>query len=171
MHSSCFIYLLSSDHVFVTTPPRLDLWMALSEEPLWTGRTREKGSGLRRCQNGCFEREGMYYTAKTCPKATSHNKRETLKKKKHNKAGQWQDWAKQPASAAAITDLILESSYSGSELILNTQDHNTKLTKKNQRTATRESEAQKPQTAKGGRMSVVAWLVIWLLVHFSGTRI
>lgn len=149
MHSSCFIYFLSSDHVFVTTPPRLDLWMALSEEPLSTGRTREKGSGVRRCQNGCFERERMYYTAKTCPKATSHNKRETLKKKKStikqgsDRIGQNNQRQRQPA----ITDLILESSYSGSELILNTQDHNTKLTKKNQRTATRESEAQKPQTA------------------------
>lgn len=68
-----------------------------------TGRTRQKGSGLRRCQNGCFEREGMHYTAKTCPKATSHNKRETLgKKSKHIKSG-------------AVTGLGKTTSVSGSQ--------------------------------------------------------
>lgn len=60
--------------------PRLDLWMALSDKPLWTSSTGEKHSELRRRQNGCFEREGLYYMAKICPKAAWHKKREIGKK-------------------------------------------------------------------------------------------
>lgn len=87
MHGSWFIYFVSCDHVFcdhaAQTGPLNGFERRAAFQQAGPGK---KGSGLRRCQNGCFEREGMYYMAKTCPKATSHNKRDALKKKRKKKA-------------------------------------------------------------------------------------
>lgn len=146
MHSSRFFFFFTLFFCPPTTClrprwPGMDLWMALSDEPLWTSRTVERRTvswdGIR---TSVLKGKVCIARLKHVPRLPRIMKERDWKKKAHNKAAPWQDWAKQPASAAAVH-------YRSNFRVLNIQGRcwystpgitTRNYTKKNQRTGTRE---------------------------------